>query len=54
MLQWPRWLHTQRRGRGIGHYTATLNKNKILYSALGNNVFGFGRKGTADQMRTTW
>ena len=42
------------RGRGSGHYTATININKGLFSALGNNVFDYGQKGAADQMRTTW
>ena len=42
------------RGRGIGHYTAILNKNKGLSSALRNNVFDYGQKWAADQMRMTW
>ena len=42
------------RGRCRGHYTATLNKNKGLCSALGNNVFDYGQKGATDQMRTNW
>ena len=41
------------RGRGSGHYTTTLNKNKGLYSALGNTAFDYGQRGAADQMRTT-
>ena len=40
--------------RGSAHYTPTLNKNKGLCSALGNNVFDYGQKGAVDQMRTTW
>ena len=42
------------RGRRRGHYTATLNKNIGLCSALGNNVFDYGQKRAADQMRKTW
>ena len=41
-------------GRGSRHYTATLNKNKRLCSAFGKNVFNYGQKELADQMRTTW
>ena len=40
--------------RGSFNYTNTLNKNKGLCSALGNNVFDYGQKGAAHQMRTTW
>ena len=42
------------RGRGNCHYTATLNKNKGLCSALGNNIFDYSQKGESDQMRTAW
>ena len=42
------------RNRGSGQYTATLNKNKGLCSALGNNVFNYGQEGAVDQMWTTW
>ena len=37
-----------------GNYTATLNKNKGLCSALGNSIFNYGQKGAADQMRASW
>ena len=33
------------RVRGSGHYTLALNKNKGLFSSLGNNVFDYGHKG---------
>ena len=38
---------TRVQDRGNGHYTATLNK-KVLYNALGNNVFDYIQKGAAD------
>ena len=41
------------RNRGIGQYIPTLNKNEGLFSSLGNNIFDYGQKGAADQMRTT-
>ena len=42
------------RGRGSIHYTPTLNKNICLCSALGNNVYDYGQKLAADQMRMNW
>ena len=42
------------RVRGSGHYTATLNKNNSLCSALGNKNFNYNQKRAADQMRETW
>ena len=40
--------------RGSGNYNTTLNKNKGLCSALGNNVFDYGQRGAAEQMQMTW
>ena len=40
--------------RGSDHYTPTLNKNKSLCSALGNNFFKYGQKGASDQIQMTW
>ena len=41
-------------GRGSSHYTPTLNKNKGLCSALGNNFFDYGQTGAAYQKQMTW
>ena len=32
------------RSRGSGKYTPTLNQNKGLCSAIGNDVFNYGQK----------
>ena len=49
---------TNGRGRGRGHgqnYTGTTaSTKKGLCEALGGNVFDYGQKAAADQMRTTW
>ena len=44
------------RGRGRGqNYTGSTNTHtKGLCSALGNNLFDYGQKAAADQMRTSW
>lgn len=44
------------RGRGRGsHYTGNARTTaKGLCAALGTNVFDYGQKGSADQMRTSW
>ena len=46
------------RGRGQGrgqNYTGTnASTKKGLCEALGGNVFDYGQKAAADQMRTTW
>ena len=44
------------RGRGRGqHYTGTSKTSKSgLCTTLGNNVFDYGHKAAADQMRTSW
>ena len=44
------------RGRGRGqHYTGnTTTTKKGLCEALGGNVFDYGQKAAADQMRTSW
>ena len=44
------------RGRGRGHYYSggSVASKKGLCSELGNNVFDYGHKGAADQMRTSW
>ena len=44
------------RGRGRGHNYSTTSgtSKKGLCAALGNNVFDYGHKGAADQMRTSW
>ena len=48
-----------RRGCGRGnsyhsHINNLNNKNKGLFSALGQHIFDYGKEGAADQMRTTW
>jgi hypothetical protein len=45
-----------RRGHGRGqNYTATRTAAKSgLCAALGNNVFDYGHRAAADQMRTLW
>ena len=44
------------RGRGRGHnYTGATKASKSgLCAALGSNVFDYGHKAAADQMRTSW
>ena len=44
------------RGRGRGqHYTGASKTSKSgLCTTLGNNVFDYGHKAAADQMRTSW
>ena len=44
------------RGRGRGqNYTGTSKASKNgLCTTLGNNVFDYGHKAAADQMRTSW
>ena len=44
------------RGRGRGqNYTGTSSTSKKgLCEALGTNVFDYGQKAAADQMRTSW
>ena len=42
------------RGRGYGYSGATSSAKKGLCSELGSNVFDYGHKGAADQMRTSW
>ena len=41
------------RGRGIVQYTATLNKNNGLCSALVNNILDYVQKGAAKHIRMT-
>jgi hypothetical protein len=45
-----------RRGRGRGHnYTGSANaENRGMCTNLGTNVFEYGQKSAADQMRTSW
>ena len=49
-----------RGGRGRGRYargysySGATPKHKGMCSALGNHVFDYGQKASADQMRTTW
>jgi hypothetical protein len=47
-----------RGGRGRGNHCSSAGaaavKHKGLCAALSNHVFDYGRKGAADQMRTTW
>jgi hypothetical protein len=47
--------NTPRRGRGRGQsYTGTIKPHKSgLCKALDDNVFDYGHKAAADQMRTT-
>ena len=44
------------RGRSVRGYIyyGDTTKHKGLFSALGNHVFDYGQKSSADQMRTTW
>ena len=42
------------RGRGNNYTGASNTTKKGLCSALQGNVFDYGQKGAADQMRTTW
>ena len=42
------------RGRGSGYTGASSAAKKGLCAALSTNVFDYGQKGSADQMRTTW
>jgi hypothetical protein len=44
------------RGRGRGHnYTGLANaENRGICTNLGTNVFDYGQKAAADQMRTSW
>ena len=42
------------KGRGSNHVPATPTKTKGLCAALGNHVFEYGQKESADQVRTTW
>ena len=42
------------RGRGYNYSGHSSASKKGLCSALGNNVFDYGTKGAADQMRTSW
>jgi hypothetical protein len=50
--------NNDRGGRGCGrgqHYTGTSKASKSgLCTTLGNNVFDYGHKAAADQMRTMW
>ena len=42
------------RGRGQNYSSTSGASKKGLCAALGNNVFDYGHKGAADQMRTSW
>ena len=42
------------RGRGQNYAGSTRTTKKGLCSALGNNVFDYGHKAAADEMRTSW
>jgi hypothetical protein len=42
------------RGRGQNYTGTTTSTKKGLCDALGANVFDYGQKAAADQMRTTW
>ena len=52
--------HNSRSGRGQGgrgqNYSGadTGVRKQVSCSALGKNVFGYGQKASADQMRTSW
>jgi hypothetical protein len=41
-------------GRGQNYTGTTTSTRKGLCDALGANVFDYGQKAAADQMRTTW
>ena len=41
------------RSRGVGSSPGSTNKRKGLCAALGEHVFTYNEKGTADQMRMT-
>ena len=42
------------RGRGSNYVSASSLQKKGMCTALSNNVFDYGQKGSADQMRTSW
>ena len=42
------------RGRGQSYTGAATAAKKGLRTSLGTNVFDYGQKNVADQMRTTW
>ena len=42
------------RGRGSSYSVQSGNAKKGLCVTLGTNVFDYGTKGAADQMRTSW
>lgn len=42
------------RGRGQNYTGSTATTKKGLCDALGTNVFDYGQKAAADQMRTSW
>ena len=43
-----------RAARGSNYSGAKVTKQKGLCAALGDNVFDYGQKGSADQMRNSW
>ena len=42
------------RGRGHGYQGQGAARQSGLSKELGHNIFDYGKKGSADQMRTTW
>ena len=42
------------RGRGSSYTGANTSSKKGLCAALGDNVFDYGHKAAADQLRTSW
>ena len=42
------------RGRGSSYTGANSSSKKGLCAALGDNVFDYGHKAAADQVRTSW
>ena len=43
-----------RGGRGYNYSSGGTPLKRGLCSALGKNIFDYGHKGTADEMRTSW
>jgi hypothetical protein len=42
------------RGRGQNYTGSANTERKVLYANLGTNMFDYGQKSAADQMRTSW
>ena len=47
-------VHRHRHGQGHNYSGASNTSKKGLCIYLGNNVFNYGHKAKADQIRTSW